>query len=206
MVDAGIEVDRGSSANVYMLWNETEDRWTFTNDGVGYEGVGFASTAPYANAAFIVANAAYTSQNASGNVANAAFIRANNSLNANVGGQVTGDVIFVGNVTSNTLTTTGSNGSISGANAIFTNYIFAANGNVDLYIYTSRAYNQANAAYSNSNTYITYAEAVSVTQNNSITAAFIRANNSLDANNGGIVVGDVIFAGNLSANIVGGTF
>jgi len=234
----------------------------------------------------------------------AAFTRANNSLNANTGGTVNGDVIFVGNVTSNTLTTTGSNGSITGANAIFANYIFAANSNVDLYIYATRAFetanaatggsatdsfarnqangaftaangavavnltqnnsiaavfihanaafanansyityneavnvtqnnnivssfNTANAAYSNSNTYITYAEAVSVTQNNSITAAFlaanaatatdatqnnsitaafIRANNSLDANNGGTISGDIVITGNLTANIVGGTF
>ena len=88
-----------------------------------------------ANAAFANANGAFAKSNAAYDAANAAFIRANNSLNANVGGQVTGDVTIVGNVTSNTLTTTGSNGSISGANAIFTNYIFAANGNVDLYIY-----------------------------------------------------------------------
>jgi hypothetical protein len=230
----------------------------------------------------------------------AAFTRANNSLNANTGGTVNGDVIFVGNVTSNTLTTTGSNGSITGANAIFANYIFAANSNVDLYIYATRAFetanaatggsatdsfarNQANgaftaangavavnltqnnsiaavfihanAAFANANSYITYNEAVNVTQNNSIasafihanaafasannidgvnttqnnsitaafsaanaatatdttqnnsiTAAFVRANNSLDANNGGTITGDIVITGNLTANIVGGTF
>jgi len=35
-VNAGIEVDRGSSANVSLLWNETTDKWTFTNDGTTY--------------------------------------------------------------------------------------------------------------------------------------------------------------------------
>lgn len=31
--DAGIEVERGDDTNVSILWNETNDRWTFTNDG-----------------------------------------------------------------------------------------------------------------------------------------------------------------------------
>jgi hypothetical protein len=35
-VNAGIEVDRGSSANVLLLWNETTDKWQFTNDGTTY--------------------------------------------------------------------------------------------------------------------------------------------------------------------------
>ena len=31
--NAGFEVNRGSSANVSLLWNETNDNWTATNDG-----------------------------------------------------------------------------------------------------------------------------------------------------------------------------
>jgi hypothetical protein len=34
--DAGIEIERGTSTNVSLLWNETTDRWTFTNDGTTY--------------------------------------------------------------------------------------------------------------------------------------------------------------------------
>ena len=34
--DAGIEVERGTSTNVALAWNETTDRWTFTNDGSTY--------------------------------------------------------------------------------------------------------------------------------------------------------------------------
>ena len=30
---AGIEIDRGSSANVSILWNEAYDRWSLTTDG-----------------------------------------------------------------------------------------------------------------------------------------------------------------------------
>jgi len=174
-------------------------------------------------AAFAAANAATATDTTQNNSITAAFVRANNSLDANNGGTVTGDVIFIGNVTSNSLTTTGSNGSITGANAIFTNYIFAANGAVDLYIYTSRAYDKANAAFASANSIdginttqnnsitaafaaANAATATDATQNNSITAAFIRANNSLDANNGGTIAGDIVIAGNLSCNIVGGTF
>jgi len=33
---AGLNVDRGSLANVAILWNETVGKWTFTNDGTTY--------------------------------------------------------------------------------------------------------------------------------------------------------------------------
>jgi len=34
--DAGVEVERGDYTNVQIKWNETTDRWTFTNDGNNY--------------------------------------------------------------------------------------------------------------------------------------------------------------------------
>jgi hypothetical protein len=34
--NAGIEVERGTSANVLIRWNETNDQWEFTNDGTTY--------------------------------------------------------------------------------------------------------------------------------------------------------------------------
>ncbi len=34
--DAGIRVERGTSADVEVLWNETNDQWTLTNDGTNY--------------------------------------------------------------------------------------------------------------------------------------------------------------------------
>lgn len=34
--NAGIEVERGTSANTAVIWNEATDRWTFTNDGSTY--------------------------------------------------------------------------------------------------------------------------------------------------------------------------
>jgi hypothetical protein len=35
-VDAGIRVERGTSADVEVLWNEANDQWTLTNDGTNY--------------------------------------------------------------------------------------------------------------------------------------------------------------------------
>ena len=34
--NAGIEVERGTSTNVLIRWNETNDKWEFTNDGTTY--------------------------------------------------------------------------------------------------------------------------------------------------------------------------
>ena len=36
LLDSGIEVERGTSANVLIRWNETNDQWEFTNDGTTY--------------------------------------------------------------------------------------------------------------------------------------------------------------------------
>lgn len=37
--DAGIRVERGDSADVEILWNETNDNWTVTNDGTNYHAI-----------------------------------------------------------------------------------------------------------------------------------------------------------------------
>lgn len=38
-LDAGLEIERGTSANVSILWNESSDLWTITNDGTNYHSV-----------------------------------------------------------------------------------------------------------------------------------------------------------------------
>lgn len=38
-LDAGITIERGDSADVSILWNETSDMWTLTNDGTNYHSV-----------------------------------------------------------------------------------------------------------------------------------------------------------------------
>jgi len=37
--DAGIEVERGDSTNVQILWDESASRWTFTNNGSSYNNI-----------------------------------------------------------------------------------------------------------------------------------------------------------------------
>ena len=37
--DAGILVERGDEADVELLWNETSDKWTLTNDGTNYHSI-----------------------------------------------------------------------------------------------------------------------------------------------------------------------
>ena len=39
VANGGIEVERGTSANVSVLWNETDDAWTLTNDGTNFHSV-----------------------------------------------------------------------------------------------------------------------------------------------------------------------
>jgi hypothetical protein len=38
--NAGIEIERGTSTNVLLRWNETTDTWQFTNDGTNYTNIG----------------------------------------------------------------------------------------------------------------------------------------------------------------------
>ena len=38
-VNAGIRVERGDAADVELLWNESSDNWTLTNDGTNYHAI-----------------------------------------------------------------------------------------------------------------------------------------------------------------------
>ena len=44
--NAGIEVSRGASANVKILWNEASDVWQFTNNGSTYYNIPISGTSP----------------------------------------------------------------------------------------------------------------------------------------------------------------
>jgi hypothetical protein len=39
VADAGLRVERGDSADVEILWNETNDNWTLTNNGTDYHAI-----------------------------------------------------------------------------------------------------------------------------------------------------------------------
>jgi trimeric autotransporter adhesin len=60
--NAGVEVERGDSDNVQIRWNESTDKWQFTNDGTNY--VNIASNSDVANVAtsFTVAGDSGSSQ------------------------------------------------------------------------------------------------------------------------------------------------
>jgi hypothetical protein len=39
-LNSGIEIERGTSTNVFIRWNESTDKWQFTNDGTNYTDFG----------------------------------------------------------------------------------------------------------------------------------------------------------------------
>ena len=53
--DAGIEVNRGSSANVALWWNETNDKWEATENGSQYFAL-LTNAAPVANTLTVTTN------------------------------------------------------------------------------------------------------------------------------------------------------
>jgi hypothetical protein len=58
VVNAGIEVDRGSDANVSILWNETDNKWTLSNDGSTYANIAVVTDIPATPANTSTSNAA----------------------------------------------------------------------------------------------------------------------------------------------------
>ena len=92
--NAGFEVNRGSSANVSLVWNEANDNWTATNDGSYFyvladaavdatQNASITSVTNTATAAFLAANSAATLSAATDATQNnsiaAAFTTANNA-------------------------------------------------------------------------------------------------------------------------------
>ena len=101
VANAGIEIDRGTSANASLIWSEVDDKWVFSSDSTTYYEIAAAdklnSSFDTANLAYAQANAAFSQANTGGggsttdtyarNTANAAFIQANSAFSqANTGG------------------------------------------------------------------------------------------------------------------------
>jgi hypothetical protein len=153
------------------------------------------SAGSYANAAFAAANTAAASSgafaqaNAAFNTANAAFLQANTpSHTANSAASY-------------------ANGAFAAANSA-ASAASSAQGTADAALSAAGvAQSTADAASSYANSAFLSANnsaGVNLTQNNSIAAAFTRANNSLNANTGGTIAGDLSITGNLtvSGNVV----
>ena len=147
--NAGIEVNRGSSANVSLVWNEANDNWTATNDGSYF---------------YVLADAAVdATQNASittvTNTATAAFLAANSAATLSA----------ATDATQNTNITNAQNT----ADAAF------LSGNTAATLQSAINLTQNNsitAAFLAANSAATLSAATDDTQNNSIAAAFAQAN------------------------------
>jgi hypothetical protein len=143
--NAGIEVNRGSSSNVSVLWNETDKSWEFTNDGTNYDKVAGLN---YANSAYAHSNAAYNSANTNASVisviqgvddtqntnissadskAQSAYDTANTKLNIS-GGEITGSLTVDGQANVYQRLSVG-----TGAYTILPNLISQFTGNSDYY-------------------------------------------------------------------------
>ena len=111
--DGGIEVERGTSTNVLLKWNETTDLWTLTNDGSTYGNIVTtssstvaATSANTANAVvardssgnFIAGTATLTSASVSGRIDATTFREAviDSSISTNVltADYATGDIFY----------------------------------------------------------------------------------------------------------------
>ena len=60
--NAGIEVERGTSANVSVRWNETSDKWEVTNDGTNYGDIVSTYDTGTVSAAMIASDAVTTNK------------------------------------------------------------------------------------------------------------------------------------------------
>ncbi len=91
--NAGFEINRGSSANVSLLWNESSDKWTATNDGSYYfvladaavndtQNTNITTVTNTATAAFLAANSAATLSAATDATQNTNITNAQNTADA----------------------------------------------------------------------------------------------------------------------------
>jgi len=147
--NAGFEVNRGSAANVSLVWNEANDNWTATNDGSYFyvladaavnatQNTNITTVTNTATAAFLAANSAATLSAATDLTQNTNITNAQNSA----------DAAFLAGNTAATLQST---------------------------INTTQN-NSITAAFLAANSAATLSAATDLTQNNSIAAAFAQAN------------------------------
>ena len=145
-LNAGVEVERGTSNNVVIRWNESTDKWQFTNDGINYYDIGSVETASINDLSDVVLS----------NSSNGEYLRYNGSnwINdaINLGADTAGD--YVSNLTSGSgITITNSGGENSNPTIAVTANTFDAFG--------AAATAYANAiSYANSISSNTYANAV----------------------------------------------
>ena len=85
--DGGIEIERGTATNVSLIWDESADRWAFTNDGSTFYNIPVPSE--YDNYNFNVSDGTTSTEVADGGTVT---ISGGNAINAtNVSGTITID-------------------------------------------------------------------------------------------------------------------
>lgn len=82
--NGGIEVERGTIANVSLVWNESTDRWTFTNDGTTFYNIPISGDATVTSVALTQGNGITITDTSSG-TAESFTIAANNASETAVG-------------------------------------------------------------------------------------------------------------------------
>jgi len=97
--DAGMEINRGSSTNVSILWYEAGDVWQFTNDGSTFYNI---PTNTAVESATTIGSAAYDKANSANlNAANASFLTTGTVASARISGSYTG-ITGVGTIAAGT--------------------------------------------------------------------------------------------------------
>lgn len=82
--NGGIEVERGTITNVSLVWNESIDRWTFTNDGTTFYNIPISGDATVTSVALTQGNGITITETSSG-TAESFTIAANNASTTAVG-------------------------------------------------------------------------------------------------------------------------
>ena len=127
-LNAGFIVNRGSSTNTFLRWNEVSDKWGWSDDGTtmynfstGLDAYNQANNAyaqantardtgnsaydransayGQANGAYAHANIVYAQANTARDTANNAYAKANDSISTTLGGTINGDIVITGNLT-----------------------------------------------------------------------------------------------------------
>lgn len=82
--NGGIEVERGTLTNISLIWNESTDRWTFTNDGTTFYNIPISGDATVTSVSLTQGNG-ITITNTSSGTAAAFTVAANNASETGVG-------------------------------------------------------------------------------------------------------------------------
>jgi hypothetical protein len=186
--NSGVEVNRGTSANVSILWNETSDKWTFSNDGATYLNIA-SNNDVTANAATAYSNAIAYSGNAAQAYTNA-IAYSGNAVQA-----YTNAITIASNATNLTTGTVPSgriSGSYTGITGVGTVTVGTWQGTSISTSYTDAKVSSVSTGNGLTGGPITSSGTISAVGNSGIvsnsTGIYVNANNGIVANSTGVFV------------------